>query len=396
MEIVTRALMQKVPEILETVESDPSDYLGVSFNLSRLKNPNRNLYLAKAAINVIKTKLENKEGWIIYFTNGEIVFISTAIDSKDEVYEIIEDVRELFVNDSLAYIAGTPNPSFASIYKLPINYNSLKTHLHNNAKIGAIKSKNALAKVSKSPSKFTSKELIQVEEDLEKLSYNNFLDFRNCFLKYKDNFKYLFSEVKIDFNKIKRYLGYSFNFSSNPHFYNHLNSKLQNELLALIIKNPGEIKEEAFSLNLSLENLSSSNFEEFYRRTNLGLWEKVIIEISVKEILKDFALYLEIVAFLKDLGFLVCVNDFDFYSIGFFTIDDLKCDFIKFSRGKHFSAEFLKQNQQELKQILKDNFGINKVILSEVEDKKELQLGYSLGLQLFQGLQCERIMTDNG
>jgi hypothetical protein len=392
MEIVTRALLQKIPEILEEIEQDPGSYLGVGFNLSRLKNPNRNLYLAKAAINVISSKLEAKDGWIIYFTSGDIICIANSIDSKEEVYGIIEDIRGLFINDSLAYIAGTPNPSFASIYKLPINYNSLKTQLHRNAKIG-MNSPGRVAKApAKTPGRFTGQELLQVEEDLDKLSYNNFLDFKSCFLKYKDSFKYLFSEVSIDFNKVKRYLGYSFDFSSNRHFYNYLSSKLQTELLSLIMKNPGEVRGEAFSMNLNLDNLSSETFEEFYRRTNLGLWEKVIIEISVKEVVRDFALYLEISAFLKDLGFLVCINDFDFYSLHFFNINDLRCDFIKFSRGRRFSAEFLKQNQKDLEEVLKHNFGINKVILSEVEDKTELKLGYSLGLQLFQGLQCERMM----
>ena len=150
-------------------------------------------------------------------------------------------------------------------------------------------------------------------------------------------------------------------------------------LLRLVAEGTG-----AISVNLRLATLLSPEFLRFdhdYRRQTSA---PVIIELQLIDIFAELGAYLFIREFVRDRGYLMCIDGLHYLHLPLIDRKRLGADLVKMIWSADLLDALNEARRDELKSAIK-RVGVDRVILCRCDSVDAIRWGQSLGVRLFQG-----------
>jgi hypothetical protein len=178
---------------------------------------------------------------------------------------------------------------------------------------------------------------------------------------------------------------------SDRWLFHYLTRTLDKRVLNLMANNgiPADIP---FSLNLNVHTLLSPEFRRFDELVPSSLRGKMVVEIHNIDVFSDIGAFVFARDFLRERGYLLCLDGLTHYTLPFFDRNKLGFDLFKI----YWGAEGLKSAQAtylaEIKKVMEE-FGTERTILCRCDNEDALTIGRDLGFTQFQGRMIDRLLS---
>jgi hypothetical protein len=399
MEVIFRKIESRTEEILKKLESNLDHYVAVHFHLSNLAKENKSLYQNKIAVNIIHEFLSSYNGWILHFMDNDLVIIAENMSNTQLLENVSKKIRDIFADDKLAYFSNKiANPSFCTIYEFPFNYNAFKKSI--TAKIThAVDTKfsfdSILQEAGENIQKFTAKDLSIIERDLATADINNIIRKQPICGIYSgtQKIKPFFHEIYISLDRLKRLFSYDVDFNTNQYLLKALNNMVNKILIEFLLHDSRILLGGPISINVTPEIIMSDLFSKFNKLAQDKLTSAVILEIDASEVLLDSQAFYRSVIYAAELGYKICLDGINEVNLCLLNREVLKVDFGKF----YCKNELYNISDPGMLFAMSNavhSFGANKLIMTECSTERVLSFGKQLEINLFQGLECDRLIKE--
>lgn len=164
------------------------------------------------------------------------------------------------------------------------------------------------------------------------------------------------------------------------------------ELESLCIRNMQPLLDEVCGQGLLFFNLESTFIQQLHSRGTEVLEPllcregQVVIEVTERSAIRDYAMFRQTLQLLKRMGFLIAVDD---CGSGYATLEavaELRPDYLKVGHSllQHVESDHIRRNLVDL--VVRCGNGIDAVTIAEaIETEAQLQVCEELGIQLGQG-----------
>ena len=140
----------------------------------------------------------------------------------------------------------------------------------------------------------------------------------------------------------------------------------------------------SISLNLRLATLLSPEFLKFDHEFRRRPAPPVIIELQLIDIFAELGAYLFIREFVRDRGYLVCIDGLHHLHLPLIDRKRLGADMVKVIWSPDLLDGLSEERAEELRAAIK-RAGVDRVILCRCDTTEAIRWGQSFGIRLFQG-----------
>jgi EAL domain-containing protein (putative c-di-GMP-specific phosphodiesterase class I) len=392
MEVISKRIEHKVPEILETIEQDLDYYSAVHIKLSKLQKQNQSLYHAKMAANIIHELMASYQGWMLLFPDFDLVCVFRNINSSEILKSLVGRIRELFVSDPLSYFSnGVTNPDFATIYEFPFNYKHFKGTLETKSVKPA--SQNNL-KTGTLVKNISSSDIADIERNIFNIDLNNVIRKQAVcgLLNNRTSLKPIYNEIYVSIPRLSRILSFDFVEGTNKFLIKYLDEIIENKLLDHLTQDSSILLGGPFSINISVNTILSEAFSAFDSMMKEKIDNPIILELKVEDLLCDMRSAIQAINTVRGLGYKICIKGLNESNLRVLDRNIFKADFGKINWGEDIFI-----NNRSISDYLIEgikNFGTNRVIINNCNSPEIIDLGKQIGIHLFQGWECDQILKN--
>lgn len=198
----------------------------------------------------------------------------------------------------------------------------------------------------------------------------------------KKDTKTVFTELSIDSEKFKQVLFPQVDFSLSPFLFLNLTKRFDIGLLRSITSDKSFALKENIVLNLNISSFLSSDFLPFDEAIPSELKHTVLIKLRLIDIFSDTALLPVVRSFSETCGYSLCFGDIPFESLSLMQNIAFHKDYIGFLGSENILTN--DKNQKLIDKYLLTS-GTSRLIMYGVDSEKILNIGKSLGIELFSG-----------
>ena len=389
------------PELLAYVkrlERNYFDWRAVYLHLSGLKAHNRRDYQLRVAASEFDRLLRQFNSELFQLRNGDIVYLWHG-GSFADIDPVVLRLRYLFSDDPLANPTA-PGPEheaepsieaaehradpgkFCSWFELEREYDAfcfrieeLLETLDKDAGKGA-----GRAEVPLDPGKLAGLETSLAGMDLSGMTRQQSI----CAVLPQGSPQPLFSEIYVAVRELAATLVPGVDLTADPWLFQHLAESLDRRLLTCLGQHEIGVPEGAISVNLRLATLLSPEFLKFDHDFRRQVTSPVIIELQLVDIFAELGAYLFIREFVRDRGYLVCIDGLHYLHLPLIDRKRLGADLVKVIWTPDLLDGLNETRRAELKAAIK-RAGLDRVILCRCDNTEAIRWGQSFGIRLFQG-----------
>jgi hypothetical protein len=389
------------PELLAYVkrlERNYYDWRAVHLRLSGLKAHNRRDYQLRVAVSEFDRLLRQFSSELFQLRNGDIVYLWHG-GSFAEVDPVVSRLRYLFSDDPLANpttskpedeadlpIEATERPAepskFCSWFELEREYDAFCFHLEE-----LLESLDkdpgqsaARTEVPLDPGKLAGLETSLAGMDLASLTRQQSV----CAVLPQASPQPLFSEIYMAIRELAAALAPGVDLTADPWLFQHLAESLDRRLLTCLGQHELGVPDGAISVNLRLATLLSPEFLKFDHDFRHKVTSPVIIELQLIDIFAELGAYLFIREFVRDRGYLICIDGLHYLHLPLIDRKRLGADLVKVIWTPDLLDGLNEARRAELKVAIK-RAGLDRVILCRCDSTDAIRWGQSFGIRLFQG-----------
>jgi hypothetical protein len=385
-------------EYVKQLERNPYDWRAVHLHLSKLRAQNRRHYQLRVAASEFDGLLRKFKSELFQLCNGDIVFLWHGGGTAD-VDPVVLRLRYLFSDDPLANGAGGVEPEedpdgwpapleedlsskFCTWYELEREYDRLCVHLEELAE--ALQSGAANDAGGRQqpldPALLARLEANLASMDLASLSRCQSI----CAVLPKGGPQPLFSEMHIAIRDLANALLPGVDLTADTWLFQRLAESLDRRLLKCLATREVSAPQGAISLNLRLATLLSPEFLKFDHEFRDGAVGPVIIELQLIDIFAELGAYLFIREFVRDRGYLICIDGLHHLHLPLIDRKRLGADMVKVIWSPDLLDFTNEERRAELRGAIK-RAGVDRVILCRCDSTEAIRWGQSFGIRLFQG-----------
>ena len=173
-------------------------------------------------------------------------------------------------------------------------------------------------------------------------------------------------------------------FLSNRWLFRYLTQLLDVRMLDMLISSPVRYFETPVSLNFNIETILSRKFREFDAVIKPTLKVSLVIEIHIGDIFADINGFIAARNLLQKLGYRVCIDGLNSFSILQINRELLAFDLAKLQWNADQEADIATADNQALLRAIK-NCGPNRVILCRCDTRQAVNFWTDNGHQSFSG-----------
>lgn len=202
----------------------------------------------------------------------------------------------------------------------------------------------------------------------------------------------IFEEVFVAIPDLRDILLPDVNLNSNPWLFNCLTETLDKRVLAHVSQHDDGSLVSNFSLNLNVSTILSDEFLEFDESIPPPLRSSIVLELQLVDIFNDVKAFLLAKAFAQYRGYKICIDGITVDKLQYINRENLNSDLMKIiwhpsfldviNTDKHFKDYVNKAERA-------------KMILCRVDDSKAIEIGNSLGINLYQGRYVQRELNNS-
>ena len=383
---------------VKRLERNYYEWRAVHLHLSGLKPHNRRDYQLRVAASEFDRLLRQFNGELFQLSNGDIVYLWHG-GSFAEVDPVVTRLRYLFSDDPFANpatieapddpdqplvpVAGSPEKGkFCTSFELEREYDAFCFHieelldsLQNDS--GPVTTR---TDVPIDPAKLAGLEASLATMDLSGLTRRQSV----CAVLPQASPQPLFNEIYVAIGELAKMLVPGVDLTADPWMFQHLAELLDRRLLACLGQQDLGVPEGAISVNLRLATLLSPEFLKFDHDFRRQVTSPVIVELQLIDIFAEFGAYLFIREFVRDRGYLVCIDGLHYLHLPLIDRKRLGADLVKVIWTPDLLDGLNEERRVELKAAIK-RAGLDRVILCRCDSAEAIRWGQSFGIRLFQG-----------
>jgi EAL domain-containing protein (putative c-di-GMP-specific phosphodiesterase class I) len=390
-EIIEENAESMLLDMLQHIQHDFERYHAIHFKLSQLKPEYRTSFQRKIAANIMREVFRSDVA-IAYILSDDdliILFKTTryAAYSEKLVIKIIYQLRYLYMDDAIAYrMDKTENPDFCCRFKLLTQFDMFVYHIKQ--KIIALSQLNTGVTHGKVKElvEFTPEQLVQVLEDIRSEDIQEALRHQPiCTVTKELKLKKIVDEIYVSVTQLSEMLNDSVSLTSNYSLFIHVTRVLDRHVLMLLRKGEYPAYQGAsVSLNLNVATIHSEYFKAFDRTISKEFKKTVIIEFHVSDVFIDIQSFHKARDLLRDLGYRICLDGLNNYTIVQVSPKLLGVDLVKMAWNADLVSSLKDHDNDTLVQTIK-TINPARVILCRCDSKHAIDYGHALGISLFQG-----------
>lgn len=389
-------------DYLRKIEKDISCYHAVCMHTSKLQNQTFRSAQRQSLLDTFDNVIKKNGGDIFDMPNDDVVVIFNSA-AHDEVLACLVKVRFIFHDDPLIRNSeDLVQSGFAKIYSLATELNLFKE---------AIKESVADAEVEKESSKSTVKTagisvsaplrkqkraltpmmLDKMQKALSMMDFSSLIRRQSvCAVIGKSPPQMIFDEVFVSIADLRDMLLPDVDLTSNPWLFMYLTETLDKRVLVSVSRHDDGALTSNFSLNLNVSTILSDEFLEFDENINSAQRSTIVLELQLADIFSDIKAFILAKTFAQYRGYKICIDGITVDKLQYIDRGHLDSDLIKIIWHPSF-MDIIKEDKHFTDYVNKAERA--RMILCRVDDPQAVEVGNSLGINLYQGRYIQRLLA---
>ncbi len=383
-------------DYLERLAPRKNDRVALICHLSRLQPYNRRPHHIRVALNTFESLLAQFEGRMFTLRNNDIVFIG-QVNALDKLNEAVVKLRYLFSADPMImnklddYVTAG---GFTSWYKLDKEYNALMElakRMYHSTQTG--QPKDMADTKQENRVTINPDQLGWLEDSLANADLSNMI--RNQPICAVSGAKPvpIFHELYVSIADLEAQVVPGVDLTGNRWLFQYLTGVLDRRMLVYLAEE-GERSTRAFSFNMNVATLLSSDFAKFDQRVSSGLRGRLVIELQTVDVFSDMAAYMFARDYVADRGYRICLDGLTHFTAPFVDRNKLAFDFVKMHWNPAMSHIDFERMAADIKSE-NDDSALSRVILSRCDNEEAVIVGKKVGINLFQGRYVDKVLRDS-
>ena len=199
----------------------------------------------------------------------------------------------------------------------------------------------------------------------------------------------LFDEVYVSIADMRDMLLPDVDLTANPWLFMHLTETLDKRVLVSISRHDDGSLTSNFSMNLNVSTILSDEFLEFDGNINDSMRSSIVLELQLVDIFSDIKAYILAKTFAQYRGYKICIDGITVDKLKYINRENLGSDLIKIIWHPTF-MDVIKEDKHFMDYVNKAERA--KMILCRVDDPQAVEVGNSLGINLYQGRYIQRLL----
>lgn len=362
---------------------------------SAMKNPKSAVILSKASEEFLLEFARHVDGRVFELANRSVLIFFDE-KNRDELSALLIRLQFLLNEEMLlsgksqlldtdfAHIYATPEELAVLLEKIK-NYSPIvQTPEKENVKEGLLSKFPTVSSFSKKKYRdLTPSMLDKLQKSLLQVDFSSLIRRQAvCAIIGKSAPQMIFEEVFVSIPDLRDIAMPDVNFTSNPWLFTCLTETLDKRVLAHASQHDDGSLVSNFSLNLNVSTILSDEFLEFDETIPPSLRSSIVLELQLVDIFNDVKAYLLAKAFAQYRGYKICIDGISVDKLQYINRENLNSDLMKIiwhpsfldviNNDKHFRDYVNKAERARM-------------ILCRVDDPKAIEIGNSLGINLYQG-----------
>ncbi len=343
-------------------------------------------------------------GEIFGLPNEDIIIVFNK-EAQEEVWACLIKIRYMLHDDPLLKDAYDLEQSgFVKNFDLNISLKELHETI-DDALASYRESETPFARVeNKSPEKksniigarkirreLTTSMLAKVQKALSMADFSSLIRRQSvCAVIGKSSPQVLFDEVFVSIADLRDLLMPDVDLTANPWLFLHLAGTLDKRVLVHVSKHDDGALTRNFSLNLNVSTILSDDFILFDENINASMRSSIVLELQLVDIFSDIRAFMLAKTFAQYRGYKICIDGITVDKLKYINRSNLGADLIKIiwhpsfidiiNEDKHFT-DYVNRAERA------------KMILCRVDDPAAVEIGNSLGINLYQGRYIQRLLA---
>ena len=381
------------------LERNLAGRIALHIHLSRLSDQNRRTQQLEAALTQFEERVAGYEGQLYRTCAGDIVYVGD--DSRTEDLDAaVTRLRGMFSDDPVTTQSDEdPDLGFCTRYLLERDYPQFVALARRLFDLGethrqegqALQDSGALPDPIGGGA-LTPAQLGQLEQSLATADLSAIM--RNqpiCAVTPDDAPEIVFHELYVSIDELGRTLLPGVTLASDPWLFQRLTRTLDSRVLRQVAHDHART-ENAFSLNLNVATVLLPDFRRFEQALGAGARGRLIVEFQHIDIFADMAAYLFAREYLRELGFRVCLDGLNHMTLPYVDREQLGIDLLKMQCSDDLMSGMGKDAIAALEKAVR-GAGVARIIMCRCESDTALQIGYNMGISLFQGRHIDTLLA---
>ena len=403
LQLITKSAEVKLMEALHDMQQ-AYRWKAMHFHLEKLQEQYQSEYQVKIAINLIHDLLRDRDGGIYLLLDHGLIILCSDLEQSIQS-KLIFQLRYLYMDDPLAYHEdGQENTAFCEAYDLSANWQAffdlvtrkMARTVRKSAAMPMAPASQSVAVaqpvLSQAAAKHVSS-LSEIEEDIAKADIAKLLRRQPvCAARPHSPIRRVFDEIYIHIPQLKQMVDVDTDFFANRWLFKYVTQLLDQRMIQNVRDNASRFLESPISLNLNVETLLSSWFNELDAAIPAAAKVSVVIEVPVVDAFADITGFHIAREEVQRLGYRLCLDGLTTRS--FIQIDrgKLGADLIKLQWNADVLGDLRNMQSQELSEAIQ-MAGTNRVILCRCDNRQAVEYGQALGIPLFQGRYIDSLVN---
>lgn len=200
----------------------------------------------------------------------------------------------------------------------------------------------------------------------------------------------VFEEVFVSIPDMRDSLLPDVDITANPWLFLALTETLDKRVLEIISRHDDGSLIGNFSVNINVSTILSDDFQRFDDSINGSMRQSIILELQLVDIFSDIRSFILAKTFAKARGYKICIDGITVDKLKYLNRTNLDCDLIKIVWHPSF-VEVINEDKHFMDYMNKAERA--KIILCRIDEANAIEIGNSLGINLYQGRYVQRLLN---
>jgi len=397
-------------DYLRKIEKNQDDFRALYLSTGKLQNQNMRAVQRQSLVETFELVIKKNGGEIFALPNDDtVVFFNKT--AREEILACLVKLRFILHDDPL--IKNNPDmekSGFAAFYDVANGAGSFRDVIRaateqsaadGKSSNGAIHYENLNGSnvytsggVRKLRRELTPYMLGKLQKVLSMADFSSLIRRQSvCAVIGKSAPQMLFDEVYVSIPDLRDTLLPDVDLTANPWLFQYLTETLDKRVLANISRHDDGSLINNFSLNLNVSSILSDEFLQFDEDINASMRSTIVLELQLADIFSDIKAFILAKTFAQYRGYKVCIDGITVDKLKYIDREQLGADLVKIiwhpsfmdviSEDKHFTDYVNKAER-------------SKLIICRVDDPQAVEVGNSLGINLYQGRYIQKLLSTQG
>lgn len=391
-----------INEYLRRLDSQVGEYDAIHVSVSALQSQSIREAHRQELADTFAAFVSKTMARYFWFANEDVIVIFNR-RIRDEILSCLVKIRFMFHDDEIIKNSENLEASgFVKFYNMALDrkefyhlVNKL-SHIQTPTKMQPVKknpfimSSNSQAQ-AKQKKPFSPDTLSRVQKILSVADFSSFIRRQAiCAVIGKSAPLRVFEEVYVSIPDLREMLLPDVDLLSNPWLFLSLSETLDKRVLETISRHDDGSLIGNFSVNINVSTILSDEFLDFDESINASMRPSIILELQLVDIFSDIKSFVLAKTFAQARGYKICIDGITVDKLKYLNRTNLNCDLMKIIWHPSF-MDVIQEDKHFMDYVNKSERA--KMILCRIDDPSAIEVGNSLGINLYQGRYVQKLLN---